>query len=213
MFTSDADDLRPLLEKAAAGDADGWRQLVERCQPRLRRMVALRLDPRLRGRVGASDVLQEAYLEASRQLAGYLRDPPLPFYLWLRRLAGARLYKLHRHHLGAQMRAAGREQSIDCGPVPGASSAALAARLLGREERPSEAAQRAERRRRLQQALEQLDPVDREVLALRHFEQLTVPEAARELSISEAAAAKRYLRALGRLREFLVRSPGGGSET
>src|SRR5262249_34670923 len=158
-----------------------WRSLLDEYHDRLRRMVALRLDPRLQGRVDPSDVLQETYLEASKQLADYLRDPALPFFLWLRQLAGHRLYKLHRHHLGTRIRDAGREVSLYRGALPEASSVALAAQLLGRECRPSEAVARAELKLRLQDALNRMDALDREVLTLRHFEQLTSAEVAREL--------------------------------
>src|SRR5262249_2745920 len=149
------------------------------------------------------------YLEAVRQLAEYLRNPVLPFFLWLRQLAGHRLFKLHRQHLGAQMRDAGREGSLYRGPLPEASSAALAAPLLGHDTRPSEAAVRPELKIRLQEALNRMDPLDREVLSLRHFEQLTTAEVARELSIRPAAAGKRYLRALVRLKDILSHMPGG----
>jgi RNA polymerase sigma-70 factor (ECF subfamily) len=201
--------MRRRLELAAAGEDEAWRSLVGQYNDRLRRMVALRLDPRLQGRIDPSDVLQETYIEAARQLSDYLRDPAVPFFLWLRQLAGHRLFKLHRSHLGAQMRAAGREISLYRGSLPEASSAALAAQLLGRESRPSEAAVRAELKLRLQEALNRMDPLDREVLSLRHFEQLTTPEVARVLGISEAAAGKRYLRALLRLKEILSLAPGG----
>jgi RNA polymerase sigma-70 factor (ECF subfamily) len=205
----DASETRRRLERAAAGEDDAWRSLVAQHHDRLRRMVAVRLDPRLQGRVDPSDVLQESYLEAVRQLDDYLRDPALPFFLWLRQLTGHRLFKIHRHHLGTQMRDPGREVSLYRGALPEASSAALAAQLLGRECRPSEAAVRAEVKMRLQEALNRMDPLDREVLSLRHFEQLTTPEVARELGISEAAAGKRYLRALLRLKDILTQMPGG----
>jgi RNA polymerase sigma-70 factor (ECF subfamily) len=203
-------ETRGWLERAAAGDGDGWRTLIDGCHDRLRRMVALRLDPRLQGRVDPSDVLQEAYLEASAHLADYLRNPTMPFFLWMRLLAGTRLAKLHRRHLGAQRRDVGREVSLYRGALPEASSAALAAHLLGRDPGPSEAAVRAELKVCLQEALNRLDALDREVLTLRHFEQLTTAETARVLGIGEAAAAKRYIRALTRLRQVLTRLPGGG---
>jgi RNA polymerase sigma-70 factor (ECF subfamily) len=209
MAADDPQQTRHWLERVAAGDPEAWRRLVEQHHARLRRMVALRMDPRLQGRVDPSDVLQEAYLEAAEHLPGYLENPSVPFFLWLRSLAGNRLSKLHRRHLGAQMRAAGREVPLDRGARPAASSAALAAQLLGRDDRPSEAAVRDERRRRLQEALNQMDPLDRDVLALRHFEQLTTPEVARELGISEAAAGKRYLRAAAKLKVILAQLPGG----
>ena len=197
------------LERAAKGDSEGWRKLLARFHDRLRRMVALRLDQRLQGRVDASDVLEEAYLDAAAGLAGYLRDPALPFFLWLRQLVGTRLSKLHRHHLGTKMRDAAREVSIYRGALPEASSAALAAQLLGRECRPSEAAVRAELKIRLQEALNRMDAIDREVLSLRHFEQLNTSETAHVLEISQAAAGKRYIRALMRLKTILTQAPGG----
>jgi len=197
------------LERAAAGDAAAWRALVEAHHDRLRRMVALRLDARLQGRIDPEDVLQDAYLDAHAQLADYLRNPALPFFLWLRLLVGHRLGRAHRRHLGTQARDPSREISIFRGRLPEASSAALAERLMGRESRPSEAAARAELKARLHEALDAMDPIDREALALRHFEQLTTAEAAAVLGVSPAAAGKRYLRALERLKDILRQSPGG----
>src|SRR5205814_5150588 len=114
-----------------------------------------------------------------------------------------------RHHLGTHMRDADREVSLYRGTLPEASSAALAAQLLGRGPRPSEAAVRAEVKIRLQEALNTMDPLDREVLALRHFEHLSNAETAEVLGVREAAAGKRYLRALERLRDILAAMPGG----
>jgi RNA polymerase sigma-70 factor (ECF subfamily) len=171
-------------------------------------MVALRLDRRLQGRIDPSDVIQETYIEASRRLAAYLKEPAMPFFLWLRFLAGQKLLELHRRHLGAQQRAAGREVAFYRGRLPETTSAALAAQLLGRNTRPSEAAMRAEMKRRLQDALNSMEPLDREVLALRHFEQLSNVETAQVLEIQESAASKRYLRALKRLKEVLTSIPG-----
>src|SRR5262249_3043109 len=156
-----------------------------------------------------SDVLQECYLEAARHLADYLRQPSLPFFLWLRGIAGNKLRELHRHHLGARMRDAGREVSLYRGTLPETTSAALPARLLGHMTGPSEAAVRAEIKVRLQEALNGMDPLDREVLALRHFEQLSPAETARVLGIKEKAAGMRYVRALRRLKEILTALPGG----
>jgi RNA polymerase sigma-70 factor (ECF subfamily) len=212
MADPDSETTVRMLSQAAAGDAAGWGALLRRFHDRLRRMVSMRLDPRLQGRFDPSDVLQEAYLDAFARLPDYLREPKLPFFLWLRFLTGHHLGRLHRHHLGRQMRDPSREVSLYRGAMPEASSAALAAQLLGRECRPSELAVRAERKLRLQQALNRMDPLDREVLSLRHFEHLTRNETAQVLNISEAAAAKRYLRALERLREILALLPGGLEE-
>ena len=142
-------------------------------------------------------MIQEAYLDAARRLDDYARDPAaMPLFLWLRFLAAQRLQEAHRRHLGAKARDAGREISLVCGPLPAATSAALAAQLLGRDTHASEAAIRAERKLRLMEALEAMEPIDREVLALRHFEQLSNGECAQVLEISQAAATKRYLRGL-----------------
>jgi RNA polymerase sigma-70 factor, ECF subfamily len=201
-----------LVQRAAEGGQEGWGALLTRHEERLRRMVALRLDQRLQGRIDAADVLQEVYLEASRNLAEYLRQPKMPFFLWLRGIAGHKLLELHRHHLGTQMRDAGREVSLYRGTLPETSSAALAAQLIGQITRPSEAAVRAEVKVRLQEALNSMEPLDREILALRHFEQLTISEAARVLDIKEKAAGKRYLRAIKRLKDILTSMPGGLTE-
>jgi RNA polymerase sigma-70 factor (ECF subfamily) len=179
---------------------------------RLRCMIALRMDRCLQGRIDPSDVLQEAFLQASQNLADYLKNPAMPFFLWLRSITGQRLLILHRHHLGVLARQAGRELSLYQGALPEASSAALAAQLLGRETRPSEAAQWAERTLHLQEALNTLDPMDREILVLRHFEQLSNTEAAQLLAIRESAASKRYTRALLRLKDILMNLPGGYRE-
>src|SRR5271169_3542405 len=152
-----------LLEQAAGGDRQVLGTLLARYRDRLRRMIALRLDQRLQGRIDPSDVIQEAYLEASARLAEYLRDPSMPFFLWLRFLTGQKLVTLHRHHLGVKMRNAGQEVALFHGSLPEASSAALAAQLLGHDTRPSEAAVRAEMKIRVHEALDSMSPLDREV--------------------------------------------------
>lgn len=208
-MVNNTDDTLALLERARAGDAHALNEIFAGHRDRLRRMVELRLDPRLQARVDASDVIQDAYLEVATRLPDYLRDPQLPLFLWLRLVVGERLVTLHRHHLGTQMRDAGREVSLYREALPAASSAALAAQLLGKHTSPTQAAMRAERALRIQEALNTLEPLDREVLALRHFEQLSRAETAQVLGIAEAAAAKRYIRALKRLKDLLADLPGG----
>jgi RNA polymerase sigma-70 factor (ECF subfamily) len=191
------------LRRAAQGDAESWEALVADSRQRLRRMVAFRLDQRLQGRVDPSDVLQDTYLEAWKDLGAYLQLPELPFFLWLRGIAGNKLRELHRHHLGTQMRDPRREVSIYDAALPETTTTALAAGLLGDLTRASEEAIRLELRFRLQDALNAMDPLDREVLALRHFEQLSPAETAQVLGIKDKAAGMRYVRALRRLREIL----------
>jgi RNA polymerase sigma-70 factor (ECF subfamily) len=204
----DPDDSEELLSRATAGDEAALAALWERHRARLRLMVRLRLDRRLQGRVDPSDVLQDAYLDLAARLPDYARERPLPTYLWLRLVAGQRLAMVHRQHLGAAMRDAGREVSLYRGALPQASSASLAAQLLGRFTTASQAAVRAERQVQLQAILNGLDELDREILALRHFEGLSNGEAAQVLGLSKTAANNRYVRALGRLRDLLGRVPG-----
>ena len=196
------DDIQDLLDRLRQGDQRALAELFSRHRERLGRMVDFRLDDRLRGRVAASDVLQEAYIDALKRLPHYQADPSMPFFLWLRWVTVQRLIEVHRQHLGARIRDAGREVSIDRGG-PAASSARMV-ELIGDLTSPSQAAQRAETMGQLQQALEGLDPIDREVLALRHFEELSNHETAAVLGIQPAAASKRYVRALERLREALA---------
>jgi RNA polymerase sigma-70 factor (ECF subfamily) len=205
-------ETQALIDRAVRGDQGAWGELLARHRDRLRRMVALRLDRRLQGRVDASDVIQEAMLDASRRLAEFRQNPTMPFFLWLRYLTGQRLLEQHRRHLGAQGRDVGREISLYRGAMPETTTAALAAQLLGRHTSPSQAAQRAERKIRLQESLNSLDPLDREILALRHFEHLSNAEAAEVLRLDRSAASKRYARALVRLKDILASRPGGFGE-
>jgi len=209
----DGDNTRR-LEAAARGDRAAWGSVLAQHRERLQRMVALRMDRRLQGRVDPSDVIQDAYLEAARRLPEYIQESaPMPLFLWLRYLTAQALQTVHRRHLGALARDAGREISIDGGRIPQATSAALAAQLLGHDTRASEAAIRAELKLRLEEALNSMDLIDREVLALRHFEQLSNAECARVLKLSESAATKRYIRALRRLKETFTGPPDGAAES
>jgi len=199
-------EINELLAEAARGDQQSLGTLLERDRERLRRMVATRLDRRLQGRIDPSDVIQEAQLEAAERLADYVSNPTMPLFLWLRLITGQRLMILHRRHLGTKMRTAQRDISLHQAALPQASSAALAAQLLGQLTSPSMAAIRAEMKSRLHEALEVMDPLDREVLVLRHFEQLTSAETALEIGISVEAAKKRHIRALKKLKTILSSS-------
>ena len=207
-MTGDPGSTEDLLRRAGTGDPHTLAELFVRYRDRLRRMVRLRLDRRLQGRVDPSDVLQEAQLEITRRAAEYAADPRVPPFLWLRLITGQRLAALHRRHLGARMRSAGQEIALHRGPIPQATSASLAELLLGRLTSPTQAARRAEVRLLLQEALNGMDPLDREVLTLRHFEELSNTEVAQVLGLSKTAASNRYIRALERLREALAGIPG-----
>ena len=191
-------------DPAAAGD------LFAAHRDRLKRMVRLRLDRRLQGRLDASDVLQEAFIDVQKKTPEFAAKADLPGYLWLRLITAERLLILHRHHLGTQMRDAAQEVSLGRGGPPTASTHSLANLLLGRLTSPTQAAIRSERQLRLQEALNGMDPLDREVLALRHFEELGNSEVAVVLGLSKTAASNRYVRALKRLKEILSSLPGIG---
>ena len=206
---NDPTDTEQLVEKLRGGDRQALTDLFQRHRDRLRRMVELRMDPRLQSRVDASDVLQDAFLDVAARLDSYLQGTELSAFLWLRLVVGERLAICHRRHLGTRMRDAGQEVSLYRDPLPQASSAALASMLLGRLTSPSRAALRAERVLQVQEALNELDPLDREVVALRSFEQLSRAETAQVLGISDGAAAQRYIRALKRLKAILAARPGG----
>ncbi len=199
-----------LLALAATGDLTALAELFELYRGRLEQMVFLRLDRRLRGRLDPADVLQEAYLELTKRFPEYVADPPLPFYLWLRGLTGQKMVDQHRRHLGTKMRDVGMEVSLHQGEWPHASSASLAEMLLGRLTPASRAAIRAETRLRVQEALNGMSPVDREILVLRHFEMLSNEETARVLGLKSSAASNRHLRALKRLKDVLADTPALG---
>jgi RNA polymerase sigma-70 factor, ECF subfamily len=198
-----------LLDAARSGDEGALAVLVERYRERLERMVGLRMDRRLQGRVDPADVVQEAYLGLRSKFSQYSADPRLPFFLWLRLEVGQKLVDLHRFHLGAQMRDAGQEVSLDRGALPQVTSLSLAEHLLGKMTSASHAAMRAELKLRVQEALNSMDPHDREVLILRHFEELNNAETAQVLGIKPTAAVNRYVRALKRLKEVFQGMPGG----
>jgi RNA polymerase sigma-70 factor (ECF subfamily) len=198
-----------LLAAARTGDEGALAVLVERHRDRLERMVRLRMDRRLQGRVDPADVLQDAYLAMRGKFPQYSADPRLPFFLWLRLEVGQKLADAHRFHLGAQMRDAGQEVSLHRGALPQVSSLSLAEHLLGKLTSASQAAMRVELKLRVQEALNSMDLHDREVLILRHFEELSNAEAAQVLGIKASAAVNRYVRALKRLKDVFQGMPGG----
>jgi RNA polymerase sigma-70 factor, ECF subfamily len=197
------------IARLRGGDRHARATLFDRYRDRRRRMVELRLDPCLRARLDASDVVQEVVVDIARALDADLADPRLSPRSWSRLHVGRRLTTMHRQHLGTKMRDAGPEDSLYQGSRPEASSAALTSMILGRHTSPTQAARRAERMLSVPEAPNRLDPFDREALALRHFEHLSRAAAAQLLGTSQEAGAKRYFRALKRLKDMLATRPGG----
>ena len=204
----ETENMLDLLRRGVEGDRQVLSEVWDRHRERLRRVVKLRMDRRLQGRVDPSDVLQEAFIDFASRAAEYVDRPEMPLFLWLRYLTGQRLQLLHRHHLGAQMRDAGREVSLHRGAMPQATSVSLAAQLMGRFTSVTRAVQRAEMQMILQEAINVMEPIDREILALRHFEELSNVETAEVLGIKPSAASSRHVRALKKLREALRNTPG-----
>jgi RNA polymerase sigma-70 factor (ECF subfamily) len=181
-------------------DAAALQQWCVEFRDRLRAMVHVRLDPRLAARLDPSDVVQEALTEATQRFADYQRNPTMGPYLWLRFLTLQRLNILYRRHLVTHKRAASREVVL---PEFEVSSVVMAQWLIDHGSSPSESAAKREQHTRLRGALETMSQQDREILTLRHFEQLTSDESAQVLGITLAAASRRYYRALERLREII----------
>lgn len=182
--------------------------LLEKHRARLLRMVELRMDPGLKARLGASDVLQDAFMEIAGRIDAYLADPKMPFFVWARFITSQRLLKLYRFHAGAKKRDVRREAKGD----PAATSASLIGYLMASGVTPSVVMAEGEFRTRMADALDTMNPLDREVLVLRHFEELTNVEAAQVLGIETSAASKRYLRALTRFTQVLREAGLGGSQ-
>lgn len=203
-----ADEPGELLDRLKRGDEEALARLFSRHRDRLWRMVSFRMDRRLLGRVDPDDVLQEAYLAAAKRLGHYGADASLSPFVWLRMIVVQTLIDVHRHHLGAQMRDADREVAWHGCRYPQTTSASLAAQMIGHLTSPSQAVAREEMYNRLAQAVADMDSLDREVLALRHFEELSNGEVAEVLGIQQKAASIRYVRAIKRLRVILSQMPG-----
>ena len=201
MTSSDSSpDTEVLLDRAAQGDHTAVETVLDRQRPRLRKLVAVRLDRRLASRVDASDVIQDAMVDATRALGAFLKERPLPFYPWLRQIVLTRLLQIHRFHLHTQRRTVHREALINgwCD-----SSHHLVEHFVAQDSGPSRQVERDESRLRVQAAIEQLSPDDREVLVLRYLEHLSTQEAAAVLEITPNTFAQRHLRSVKRLRRLL----------
>ena len=209
----DDGELQRLREASRAGPA-AVAPLLEAHRDRLRWMVALRLDPRLRARVDPSDVIQDAMVEAIGRLDEYLTRTDVPLYVWVRSITAQKLVQVHRHHLGTEKRDVRRESPVENAALPVVTSVALAGALVADTPTPSERAVAEEERQELLRALDAMDELDREVVALRHLEQLTHAEVAAVLGLGESATRMRYIRSLEKLRGLLRshRKPDGSSD-
>lgn len=199
-------EIKDLLRQARRGDAAAVDQLLASHRESIRRMIGLRLDPAIAPRADASDIVQEVLLEASQRLRDYLRNPGMPFHLWLRHLARDHVIDAHRRHRLAQRRSVDREQSL-VPARPDSPELDVMAQIRDPEPTPASAVLRQELEKHFQNLIARMEEGDREIILMRHFEHLTNQEAAMTLGLSEAAASMRHLRALRRLRAMLA---GGG---
>ncbi|MGF1581140.1 MAG: sigma-70 family RNA polymerase sigma factor [Gemmataceae bacterium] len=202
------DSEEALVERLRAGEEAVLAELFSLHRDRLWRMLNFRMDRRLAGRVDAEDILQEAYLSASGRIEHYRKEESMSFFVWLRLIVNQTLIDVHRRHIGAEMRDANREVSLHHKGNAQSTSMSLAAKLLGNITSPSQAAVREETSAQLERAIASMDTIDQEVLALRHFEDLTNSEVAEVLGIAQTAASNRYVRALARLKDILAKIPG-----
>jgi RNA polymerase sigma-70 factor (ECF subfamily) len=198
-ITPDSVATQGLLREAAAGDRRAFDQLLTRHRKSLCKFVELRMDPKMRTRVDASDVVQETQLEAFRRLPDFLERRPMPFHVWLRKTAYERLLMARRQHVDAGQRAVGREV-----PLPDRSSLVLAAKLIPKGSTPSQRLGRHELALRVHRMLQGLTAADREILLMRTVEERSYQEIACILEIDPAAARKRYGRAVLRLHALLA---------
>ena len=201
-FANDPDHLSQLNDLRERGEA-AMAELFQKYSVQLERIVSFRLDRRLYGRVDPADILQEAYVEAAKRIDSYLTDPQVSFFIWIRGLTWQTLLLTHRKHLDVQKRDARQEQSLAMKTADENTATSIASRLAGSFTSPSQGAIREEQHEKLQATLDQMDATDREVLALRHFEQLTNKEVSELLSITKTAASNRYMRALARMKTIM----------
>jgi len=201
-FSSIAADEATLLSRVRLNDDAAREQLLELHRERLVRMAQARMSPRLIRRVDAADVVQEALITASQRLDEFLARDDVTFFVWLRWTVRDRLIDLHRQHLESQKRDANRDVAI-ASEMANASSVALEGVLMGQLTSPSQAAVREELRNAIREGLATLSETDREILLLRHFEQLSLEECAQTLQMSKSGANKRHMNALRALRAFV----------
>lgn len=202
-MTNDGFDYSGELCQLRTGGEEAVAVLFGRYREKLLRMIAFRLDSRVIGKVDGDDILQDAFVETSRRIQGYLDQPSVPFFVWLRQITRQVLIDTHRRYLGAKMRDVNQEVGLFHGGSANTSSSGLAAQLVDSLTSPSQFAVREEMVAELRETLDELDEIDREVLVLRHLEELSNNEVAEILGIDKYAASKRYLRALERLRSAL----------
>jgi RNA polymerase sigma-70 factor, ECF subfamily len=200
----DSPETEALLKDAQQGDRQAIDKLLAQHREPLRQRISRRLDPALAARLDASDVVQEVMIEASRRLKDYLQNPSMPFELWLSYIADDHMIDAHRRHRQAKRRSLDREQATHPARPADRSSVELIAQIIDPEKTPASAALWHELQARVDAAIDKLEEPDREVIRMKHVQQLSNQEIARTLGLTEAAASMRYIRALRRLKASLT---------
>lgn len=209
----DADNTADLLRDVKDGDSQAVERLLARHRDSLHRMIQLRLDQRIKRRVDVSDVVQDVLIEANRRLKDYLQNPAMAFHLWIRQIAKDRLIDAHRRHRVSAKRSIDREQPMMVAGGVDQSSLDIVGQLCDPGITPAAAATQRELARHVETAIARLGDTDRDIILMRHYEQLSNGEIAAALGLTEPAASMRYLRAIRRLRELLDSEAAGFSES
>ena len=207
-MTTSSDSTIDLVSSLRNGNDAALGALFDHYRERLERIIQFRMDYRLAGRIAAADVIQESFISAQARLDHFRSKSEMPIFVWLRLIVQQQLVDLHRQHLQAEMRDVRKEISIEQPHASPHTSLAIAAYLVGNATSPSVAYDRGERIQMIERALNTMEEIDREVIALRHFEELSNNEVAEVLGIGVQAASKRYIRAMKRMKELVAAIPG-----
>lgn len=201
------DDEILLLRRDADVDLDDENvaTIFLKYRSQLERMIEFRMDPRIRSRIDAHDVLQESFLEIKNRYRDFIVNPGVSLFVWIRKITYQVLIDSQRRHFRQKR---GVQNEIPMGQFVGDISDAsqlMARELIGQLTSPSQAAIKAEELEQMHAALESMNETDREILALRHFEQLSNADVAQIIGIKPAAASNRYVRAVTKLGEIMER--------
>ncbi len=202
--SEDDDGIR---ERLIDNDQQALAELFALHRQRLWRVAHFRTDSRLSARIDTDDILQDAFLDASQRLHHYDAESAYSPFIWLRMIVAQTLADAHRRHLGTQQRDAAREIAVRSVGNAKDTVMSIAHFLIGHLTSPSMAAVKTEQSQKIREVVASMETIDREVLALRHFEELTNSEVAEVLEITQKTASIRYVRAIVRLKDALSGMP------
>ena len=205
-MASDADEL---VKRLKDQDHTALAELFEINRDRLSRMVSIRMDRRLKGRIDATDVLQEAYMILSQKIGNFADYPDMSPYVWMRLTVNDRLIALHRKHIQAGKRDARKEISMSQKANPDESSAEIVDTLADTVSSVGGKVARAEVTKMIKATLECMEDKDREIILMRIFEGMSNAEAAQALNLTANGASSRFSRAMDRLQKDVLKTESG----